>query len=494
MKDVLSVENMRKSDAYTISQGTSGTELMMRAARGIFENVSWKGPVGIVCGSGNNAGDGYALASIFFDEKIDCDIIIMKERFTSDAKYYYDMCVSKGVNIIVWNDDLNLNRYRMIVDCILGTGFSGKLREDAADVIEAINASKAYIVSADINSGLGGDNGMCDLCVRSDITVAIGGYKPGHFLNMAKDVMAKRINCDIGIKPLESPYRLIEDCDMKDALGVRANYSNKSAYGYVALIGGSKRYSGAIRLAYMGNAAMRSGAGVVKLAVADSLYETVAANVLESTIFPMPDNDGEIIFDEKKTDELVSNVKTVAFGMGIGVTEETELLLLHLLDSYDGKLIVDADGLTILSRIEPEKIRNTKSKLILTPHMKEFSRLTGLSIKEILNDPIGEAKKYAKEFECILLLKGPSTIVTDGETVYITDAGCAGMATAGSGDVLSGVLSAVCSYVEDTLLATVTGAHIAGRAGEMAGEKLSQISMIASDTVSFIPQVLISFS
>ena len=180
--------------------------------------------------------------------------------------------------------------------------------------------------------------------------------------------------------------------------------------------------------------------------------------------------------------------------MGIGVTEETELLLLHLLDSYDGKLIVDADGLTILSRIEPEKIRNTKSKLILTPHMKEFSRLTGLSIKEILNDPIGEAKKYAKEFECILLLKGPSTIVTDGETVYITDAGCAGMATAGSGDVLSGVLSAVCSYVEDTLLATVTGAHIAGRAGEMAGEKLSQISMIASDTVSFIPQVLISFS
>ena len=159
---------------------------------------------------------------------------------------------------------------------------------------------------------------MAETCVRSDLTVSVGDFQPGHFLNMAKDVMKAKINCDIGIEPADRTYALIEASDLAELFQPRKNYSNKGTYGYTALIGGSKRYSGAIRLAGMANAAMRSGAGVVKLAVPNVLFPVVAPAVLESTMYPLSDDGNEMVFAEKEIAELVSNVKTIAFGMGIG--------------------------------------------------------------------------------------------------------------------------------------------------------------------------------
>ncbi|MBP5414359.1 MAG: NAD(P)H-hydrate dehydratase [Lachnospiraceae bacterium] len=486
MIDVLSVENMRESDAATIATKIPSKELMMRAAKGIFDSVKWKGPVAIICGSGNNAGDGYALATLMNDAGIDCSIILIGEKFSEDGRYYFERCQELGSDIKRWNKDIDLSVYGTVVDCILGTGFKGKVREDIRSVIEKINESGAYIVSADINSGLNGDSGIADVCVRSDLTISIGSYKAGHFLNMAKDVIKEKVNCDIGIKPVKNPYKLVERADINGWIPERKNFSNKGTYGYTALIGGSKRYSGAIRLAYLAAVAMRSGAGVVKAALPDFLYHDVASHILESTIFPLSDDGSGIRFVEEEIRQLISNVKTVAFGMGIGVSKETKRLLLYLLKNYKGKLIIDADGLTLLSDVDKNIIREAECEIVLTPHIKEFSRLTDMSIESILEDPIRYALEYAKDTKTTVLLKGPSTVVTNGNEVYITDKGCPGMTTAGSGDVLSGILAAVCAYIPNIARAAAAGAYINGLAGEISQEKFGSISMTASDTAANI--------
>ncbi len=513
MIDVLSVENMRESDETTIANGTPGTELMMRAARGVFNAVSFRPPVAIVCGSGNNAGDGYALALLLEEAGIEHTVFCVYDRFSPDGKHYFDKLSETRGRSLRFNETETeepspcFKGFGTIVDCLLGTGFRGEVRPELREVIEAINNSGAYVVSVDINSGLNGNTGMADVCVISDLTVSIGSFKPGHFLNMAKDVMKEKVNVDIGIEPVNEPFKLLEEGDIAPVLGKRNNYSNKGTYGYTALIGGSTRYSGAIRLAYLANAAMRSGAGVVKVALPSSIIHDVAGHILESTIFPLnavevmltnapgeetnrQRKDSQVAYIPEEIDELIANVKTVAFGMGIGTGDGAARILEHLLRKHEGTLIVDADGLTLLSRMDREMIANKKCRLVLTPHIKEFSRLVQKDISQILEDPIGEAEAYAKDAGAVVLLKGPSTIITDGERVYLTDRGCAGMATAGSGDVLSGIMAAVCSYVDDKCIAAAAAAYINGAAGELAEEKHGAISMIAGDTVAEIGTVI----
>ena len=490
MIQVLSVENMRKSDAQTIAGGIPGRELMFRAGRGIVGLTDWKPPVAIVCGSGNNAGDGYVCAFLLQQGGIPCEVILLSEKTSEDGGFYLRQCREAGVPVSLWAPGRDLKGFGTVLDCIFGTGFRGAVYGPALEAIQAINESGAYVVSADINSGLNGDSGMADLCVCSDLTLSIGGYKAGHFLNMAKDVIRKKQNIDIGISPADRPYRLMEAKDLAGLFAPRKNFSNKGTYGYVALIGGSVRYSGAVRLAWMANAAMRAGVGVVKVAVPGAIRQEVASAVLESTLFPLSDDGNGIVFSENEIAELISNVKTVAFGMGIGTGEGARKTLEYLLGHYKGTLIVDADGLTLLSRMEQAVLRNPSCSLILTPHLKEFSRLTGFSTEEILANPVQAAEGYASANHVILLLKGPATIITDGETTYLTDSGCAGMATAGSGDVLSGILAAVAAYTKDLLCGTAAAAWINGKAGEMAQEKMGTAGMIASDTVSCIPAVI----
>ena len=194
----VSTEVMRASDRWTIENLVPSRVLMERAGRAIFEQVDWKGPVGIICGKGNNAGDGFVVASLLKDKGIECEIVMLfEDAFSEDGRYFYDKCIEKGIPAV---PDADYGRYRTIVDCIFGTGFIGELKEPAKTAIEKINASGAYVVSADINSGLNGDTGLGDLYVISDLTVSIGTYKYGHFLGHAKEAMKDKVNCDIGIK------------------------------------------------------------------------------------------------------------------------------------------------------------------------------------------------------------------------------------------------------------------------------------------------------
>ncbi len=500
MIKVLSVDNMRKSDAHTIESGISGKELMYRAGVGVVDTMLKTNqiiePIAIVCGSGNNAGDGYVIANILHKKGFSCSIFRLSEKTSEDGNFYLKQCLENKIDVLSCNENTNFSGYNTIVDCILGTGFKGEVQGLTAQIIAKINKNNAFVVSVDINSGLNGDNGISQLCVHSNLTVSIGDFKPGHFLNQAKDVMKTKYNVDIGITPIEKPFWLVEKDDFNEIFTARPNFSNKGSYGYVALIGGSKRYCGAIKLASMANAAMRSGAGVVQVALPNSLIHDVTSHILESTIYPLSDKDGEVVFIEEEIKQLIKRVKTIAFGMGIGVTSQTSKILFYILTNYEGCLIIDADGLTILSQLEkanPNILSDAKCQIVLTPHMKEFSRLTGLEIDEIQENPIIHAQEFVrrqKTCNLVLLLKGPTTIVTNGQETYLTNAGCAGMATAGSGDVLSGILSAICAWGHNLTISTIAGAYINGKAGEYAQEAINPISMIASDTVNCIPKVI----
>lgn len=477
-----------RADDLLAQQSVSGRELMRRAAEALFKAAEWKPPVAVVCGFGNNAGDGYALAEILSDSGVECRLFLLGDKFSDDGRYYFERCQKKGVPCQPCGKDTTFFEYPVVVDCIFGTGFHGEVEEPVKSVIRNINASGAYVLSADINSGLK-DNGL-GFCVQSDLTVSIGSYKPAHFLNSAKDVIKRKINADIGIPAHSVNCWLWEAEDCRGCLPPRKNFSNKGTYGYVALIGGSAEYSGAAKLANMACSAMLAGAGVVKLACPQSIAAGVMPFLLESTLFPLDDERGRIKFNENQIQNLISNVKVVALGMGLGVSEHIKSIIGYLALNFRGTLIIDADGLNCLAEMGADALKGARCRVVLTPHAGECARLSGTDIGGVLEDPVRAARSVAEKYGAITLLKGPSTVVTDGEKVFITDRGCAGMATAGSGDVLSGICAGVCASAGGTPQAVVTAAYINGLAGEFAQSDINAVSMLAGDTVKRIGEAV----
>ena len=210
LEQVVSVENMRKSDAHTIAEHTSSAELMHRAAQGIYDAVKFTGRVAIVCGKGNNGGDGYALACILCKNGVTPTIFRASDGFSKDGMYYYKTALSLGAEEESLESAACFTGYDIVVDCLLGTGFSGEVKGEIRNAIEQINGSNAFVISADINSGLNGDTGVADIAVNSDLTVSIGAYKTGLFLNDAPFYIDKMVNADIGIHMLDEEYKLID--------------------------------------------------------------------------------------------------------------------------------------------------------------------------------------------------------------------------------------------------------------------------------------------
>jgi len=300
--------------------------------------------------------------------------------------------------------------------------------------------------------------------------------------------------------------RYINEEDIRSLFPERPSESNKGDFGYVALVGGSLEYSGAIRLAALANAAMRSGAGVASIAAPRSICPVIANSILEATLYPLSDENGELRFAEAEFEKLCRRYKCIAFGMGIGNSEETAKAVEYLLKNYDKTLIIDADGLNAMSTLDRSVIRNTKARLLLTPHAKEFSRLAGAPVEDIKAAPLLSAKALANELKAVVLLKGSTTVVAGPSTddpryaasqpadgsaeVLLCSRGCPGMATAGSGDVLSGILSAICANAEDLVLAGAAGAYINGAAGELAQSRRSAVTMTASDTAACVAETI----
>ena len=299
----------------------------------------------------------------------------------------------------------------------------------------------------------------------------------------------------------------INEAQVASLFPERPSDCHKGTFGYVALIGGSLEYSGAIRLAAQANAAMRSGAGVATVAAPRNICPLIAPQIMEATLYPLSDADGRIVFNEDEFAGLARRYDCIAFGMGIGNSDETLKAIEYLLANYDKTLIVDADGLNAMARLDHETIRNTRAKLVLTPHLKEFSKLSGMTVEEAKADPVKAAEYLAAELGAVVLLKGSTTVVagkapqsaemsqevtTDVNLIEVlaTDHGCPGMATAGSGDVLSGILSALCVNEEDLVLAAAAGAYINGAAGELAQSRHSDVTMTSADTAAAVAEVV----
>lgn len=210
MIDCISVENMRQSDADTIANLVPGLELMYRAAYGVFKAVNWSGNTAIVVGSGNNGGDGFALACILKENHLECTVFTVSQRLSADSAHYAEKAASAGVSIRPFEPGC-LAGYNILVDCLLGTGFQGPLRENYRVAIEAINASQAYVVSVDINSGMNGDTGDGELAVRSDLTVTIGYVKRGLICEHAGAYMKRLVCADIGIVLAKKEWKICSD-------------------------------------------------------------------------------------------------------------------------------------------------------------------------------------------------------------------------------------------------------------------------------------------
>ena len=282
----------------------------------------------------------------------------------------------------------------------------------------------------------------------------------------------------------------IELNDIKDKFNYREKDTNKGDYGYVGIIGGSIEYSGAIKLANMSTCSLRSGAGVVRLIVPKSITKSIMPYLLEQTIFQIDDENGKMRFETRQIDSALNKLKAIAIGMGWNRNIEYEKILEYILLNYNIPVVIDADGLNTLSSMDLDILKSTRCKVILTPHLKEFERLSKKSIEEIKGSSINLAKEFAKKYNVILLLKGPTTIITDGKEVYLVKRGCPGMATAGSGDVLSGILVGLLGYNDADLLTVATGAYLNGISGEIAEKKYTDISQMAHDTIESIPDAI----
>lgn len=292
------------------------------------------------------------------------------------------------------------------------------------------------------------------------------------------------------MKKIDENVFEIERSDIKEKLKMRESDSNKGDYGYVGIMGGCIEYSGAVKLANLSCCALKSGAGVVRLIIPKTIATSVAPYLLEQTIFTIDDEDSKMKFNQKQIEDSLNKIKALAIGMGWNKSAQYEKILEYILFNYEIPVVIDADGLNTLANMNLEILNKTECKIILTPHLKEFERLGKISLEGIKNNSINIAKEFAKKYNVILLLKGPTTIVTDGNTIYLVKRGCPGMATAGSGDVLSGILVGLLGYNKADILTVATGAYLNGLAGEIAQDKYTDISQMAHDTIECIPEAI----
>lgn len=285
------------------------------------------------------------------------------------------------------------------------------------------------------------------------------------------------------MKKIDNNTYEIEIIDVKDLVKERNIDSNKGDFGKAGIYGGSIEYSGALKLAYLSLSALRSGCGISRALVKKEVLPLLGPNILEQTLCILPN------YNDKFHDKLKDSIKdldSLAFGMGLGSDEHLEEVLEFLIKNYTGNLIIDADGLNTLSRMDLNILKNRKCNILLTPHLKEFSRLINKSIEEIKKDSLNLVKEFASTYKITVLLKGHTTIISDGTDTYLVKTGCPGMSSAGSGDVLSGILAGLLAYLNFSLLTISLGVLINGIAGCLAEEDNTDISMLARDTINNI--------
>lgn len=490
MLKVLSTSMMREADQYTIDNLTTLEDLIMKAGRAVFQSHKFMGKTLIIIGKGNNGGDGLALANILKDEGHDVEILQLFKLSSPILLALLSTAIEKHIPVFEYSDDFNFIGYDTFVDAIFGIGFKGEINEPVKSVINKINSLETFTISIDINTGLDADTGKTNLAVLSDLTVALGYLKPGHFLNDAKDYIYSLACNNIGIPYEKETYYLYTGDDLKQIFKKRKYNSNKSTYGYVGIFGGSYKYSGSIKLSSLGEAALRLGCGVTRIIAPQSIADSILPYILESTLYPIESDElGNFVFNEGEIEEATKGLSALAFGMGISDTLDNIKILEYILNNYDKKLLIDADGINTLAKLDLELINNSYASIVLTPHVKEFSRLINVSVGDILLDPIKYAKEFTLKYKCTLLLKGTTTIVSNRGKIYLISTGSPALSKGGSGDILSGVIVGIMGY-NNSIDSTLAGAFLFGLAGDILNKKYGSYTSIPRDVIEVLKELL----
>lgn len=489
MQNILSREAMKESDKYTINNIVSEEELVRRAGETLFKNYDYPGKTSILIGKGNNGADGVYLSLLLNGEGKEVELIYFDEPKSAVLIKLLDEARQRKIKICKYDEKIVFD-VNTIVDGIYGTGFTGELSGDVKDAITKVNQSMAYKIAIDINSGLDSNTGLTSLAFISDLTISIGYYKPGHFLNMAKDYIKKIKNEEIGIELVGKPLKLFEESDLNKVFIKRMNYSHKGSYGYVGIMGGSINYSGAVKLSSLALVSLVSGAGVARIIAPSELKESILPLILEQTFYPIASKNGYMIYDGNSLFQAISKLKSVAFGMGLGESPDNEKILLYLLKNYQGYLLIDADGLNTLAKMNLDLLNESKAKIILTPHLMEFSRISKISIDKINENPIKAVLDFTNKYNVTLLLKGTSTIIAKKDELIISNTGTVSLSKGGSGDILSGIIAGIMGFCEDPLIGAASGAYLLGKAGEISLDEYGSYSSLARNTIESLQKLI----
>jgi NAD(P)H-hydrate epimerase len=475
MERILSVMQMKNADDFTINKlGISSEELVLRAGSVVANEIlsRFRGGRVLVClGKGNNGADGKVIA----------EILSKKHGF-----YVNTLNVANGIFKLFEKD------YDIIVDCIFGTGLNKNVEGKYFQAIDFINKSGAFVVSCDIPSGLNGDTGLAmGIAVKANLTVAIQEFKLGHFLNDGPDYSGETIVKDIGISIWgDDYYKRLNSEDIKQFFKKRARNVNKGDFGKASIVGGSKLFPGSSILSLNALLAYKMGLGYSNIAIPECIFSAVSLISPECTVQALKSAENNILYNEEDLFKLLK-FNAIAFGMGAGITEDNYKIIEYLFKNYTGRLVIDADGLNTIAKFGVDILKNKKCEVVLTPHIKEFSRLIGKTVEEINDNLIEISKRFAKEFSVVLCLKSATSIITDGDNVYINTSGCNALAKGGSGDVLDGILVGLLAReVEDVIFTTAAASYLLGVCGEYATKKQNEFCVTASDVIREIPNVI----
>jgi NAD(P)H-hydrate epimerase len=495
---------MREIDRVTTEKyGVPSLTLMENAGTGVADFILQRYPaaqrVTVVCGKGNNGGDGFVVARKLHDAGRVVEVILLArpDELKGDAASMFARVRAASVEAsqhLTAEFSSAVANCDLLVDAILGTGFKPPVKGLYAEAITAINQSKKPIIAVDIPSGADSDlmqpqsgNGIA----RADAIVTFTAPRAAHVLGMLT-------RGPVVVVPIGSPDEAIVSelnlqvttpCDFERLLAPRSMDSNKGMYGHVLVVGGSLGKSGAAAMA--GMAALRAGAGLSTVAVPGSVLPSVAAFAAELMTEPLPETKAGGI-DSSALDRVVELARTmsvVALGPGIGRQPETIEFVREVVKQVKCPMVIDADGLNAFQG-KTNLLDGGRRPLVLTPHPGEMSRLTGMPIKEIQADRLNVAREFAQQHHLLLVLKGNNTIVAlpDGRA-WVNPTGNPGMATGGTGDILTGMTAGVIAQMPDDMAqAVIAAAYLHGLAGDVAAETMGEHSLTATDLLATLPE------
>ena len=479
---------MKELDQYTIHKiGIPSLVLMENAAgavSGIIAEEHRGERILIVAGVGNNGADGLCIFRMLRIRGFSCDCIVVgkEEKATEEFRAQKKILENLSFELL---EECNFRRYDMIVDALFGVGLAREVTGIFAEVIEKMNESGAYICSVDMPSGISSDTGqICGCAVQADCTVTFGYRKTGNIRYPGRIYCGRTITADIGYSDnicrlLGYPGRYCTDEDLGKIPG-RSPEGNKGTFGKILIIAGSGQYSGAVVLAC--KAAYRMGAGMVKAVTHRENKSTLCSSVPEALYLLYGGEEPEEEF-RKELENSLQWADVIAVGPGLSKSSRALELVETVLKHHQGKrVILDADALNILAEQDAFKEMLGKN-MILTPHLMEMSRITGKELSEIKRDPERTAMEFAIKYDCNVILKDAVTISTDGGLIFYNLSGNSGMATAGSGDVLTGVLAAAGAWDMPLAELMALAVYIHGRAGDAAAEKYGEYGMMAGDII-----------